>query len=132
MAKVEEAKQILKALGLPPAQQTAIAAYTLLALTDVRPSKRWSEAKRHSIRVHDVLQFTQSAFKKTYAENTRETVRRQVIHQFEQARVVDRNPDEPALATNSPRTHYAISESALSAIRVFGTKAFVLAAKKFT
>lgn len=113
MAKVDEAKQILKALGLPPAQQTDIAAYTLLALANLGPKKPWSAAKRHSIRIHDVLQFTQSAFKKTYAENTRETVRRQVIHQFEQARVIDRNPDEPELATNSPRTHYAISEGRL-------------------
>lgn len=132
MAKVDEAKQILKALGLPPAQQTDIAAYTLLALADLGPKKPWAAAKRHSIRIHDVLQFTQSAFKKTYAENTRETVRRQVIHQFEQARVIDRNPDEPELATNSPRTHYAISESALLAIQMFGTKAFAPSAKKFT
>lgn len=132
MAKVHEAKAILKALGLPPAQQTDIAAYTLLALADLGPKQPWAAAKRHSIRIHDVLQFTERAFKKTYAENTRETVRRQVIHQFEQARVVDRNADEPSLATNSPRTHYALSESALAAIRAFGTRAFVAEAKKFT
>ena len=131
MATVEEAKQILKALGLPPAQQTDIAAYTLLALANLGRRSGWAAAERKSIRIHDVLQFTERVFRKSYAENTRETVRRQVIHQFEQARIVDRNPDEPDLATNSPRSHYAISESALAAIRTFGTKAFPAAAKHF-
>ena len=32
MAKLEDAKDILKALGLPPKQQNDVAAYTLLAL----------------------------------------------------------------------------------------------------
>ncbi len=56
-----------------------------------------------------------------YAENTRETVRRQVIHQLEQARVVDRNPDAPDLPTNSPRTHYGLTDEALKVIRLYGT-----------
>ena len=56
-----------------------------------------------------------------YAENTRESVRRQVIHQFEQARIVDRNPDEPDLPTNSPRTHYGITDDALKVLRLYQT-----------
>ena len=55
-----------------------------------------------------------------YAENTRETVRRQVIHQLEQARVVDRNPDELDLPTNSPRTHYGLTDEALNVLRLYG------------
>ena len=53
-------------------------------------------------------------------ENTRETVRRQVIHQFEQARIADRNPDNPSLATNSPRTHYALTDQIVDLIRGYG------------
>lgn len=117
MAKLDEAKEILKSLGLPATQQTDVAGYTLLALANVGRSGPWSGAERRSIRIHDVLELTSSVFKKRYAENTRETVRRQVVHQFEQARVIDRNPDEPSLATNSPRTHYALSEAALLVIR---------------
>lgn len=131
MAKLDEAKEILKALGLPAAQQTDVAGYTLLALANVGRSGPWSGAERRSIRIHDVLEFTSSVFKKRYAENTRETVRRQVVHQFEQARVIDRNPDEPSLATNSPRTHYALSEAALLVIRSFGTKRFREEARVF-
>lgn len=132
MAKVKEAKEILKALGLPPAQQTDIAAYTLLALGELGPKDPWATTKRRSVGIHDILEFISSAHGKKYAENTRETVRRQVIHQMEHARVVDRNPDDPSLPTNSPRAHYALSLDALKAIRMYGTEEFVAAANEFT
>jgi hypothetical protein len=105
VTRVEEAQEILSALGLPQAQQGKLAAYTLLAVVDIGKSAAWIDAKRRSIRIHEILQFIKSNFKQAYAENTRETVRRQVLHQLEQARVVDRNPDDPTLPTNSPNTH---------------------------
>lgn len=37
MSKIDEAKEILKELGLPAAQQNEISAYTLLALCDIKP-----------------------------------------------------------------------------------------------
>ena len=37
MSKIDEAKQILKELGLPTAQQNEISAYTLLALCGIKP-----------------------------------------------------------------------------------------------
>jgi hypothetical protein len=130
--KVEEAQAILKALGLPEAQRARLAAYTLLALADIGKGGDWAKAQRRSIRIHDILQYLKTEHKRIYAENTRETVRRQVLHQFEQARVVDRNPDDPTLPTNSPRTHYALSIDALAVIRAFGTKGFHSLAAKFT
>jgi type II restriction enzyme len=132
VGKVEEGQEILAALGLPPAQQTGIASYTLLALADVGKRDPWSQAKRRSIRIHAIKEFVKERHGKTYAENTRETFRRQVIHQLEQARVVDRNPDQPDLPTNSPNTHYALSEDALRVIRAYGTREFVNEAKIFT
>ena len=35
-------------------------------------------------------------------------------------RVANYNPDEPTLAVNSPKTHYAITEEALEVVRSFG------------
>ncbi len=131
MAKPDEARSVLEALGLPPQQRTSIAAYTLLALADLAERRPWREAKRRSIRIHDVLAFVRDQYGKTYAENTRETIRRQVLHQFEQARVVDRNPDNPALSTNSPRTHYAVSVDALPVLRTHSSKRFRQEAAKF-
>jgi type II restriction enzyme len=34
---------------------------------------------------------------------------------------VDRNPDAPDLPTNSPRTHYGLTNEALSVLRLYGT-----------
>ncbi len=131
MGKVEDGQEILAALGLPPAQQTAIAAYTLLALADVGKRTPWADAKRRSMKIHAIKEWVAEKYRKTYAENTRETFRRQVLHQLVQARVVDINPDAPELATNSPRTHYALSEDALRVIRAFGAKSFTEEAKTF-
>jgi hypothetical protein len=97
MSKITEAQAILAALRLPAAQQSEIAALTLLALAQLDEDTAWSDARRQSLRIHDMMQSMSNRFGRRYAENTRETVRRQVIHQFEQARLVDRNPDEPGL-----------------------------------
>ena len=121
MSKLEEARDILKKLGLPPAQQNEISGYTLLALCDLSEGDQWSQASKPSRRIHEMLLFIRNTFGKVYAENTRETFRRRVLHQLVDARVVDRNPDDPTLATNSPRTHYGLTDEALFVIRSYQT-----------
>jgi type II restriction enzyme len=121
--RIVEARAILKALGLPNAQQNKMAALTLLALCGLEASDPWKEAKREARTVtKGVMDFVSARYKIRYAPNTRETFRRQVLHQFVLAGVADYNPFEPELATNSPRAHYAISEAALKVVRAFGTK----------
>lgn len=131
MGKLEDGKKILKALGLPPQQQTDIASYTLLALANVGKRAPWASAGQRSMKIHAIKEWVGETYGKVYAENTRETFRRQVLHQLEQARVVDRNPDDPTLPVNSPRTHYALTEDALAVIRSFGTGTFKTEAERF-
>ena len=132
MSKVKQAQDILKSFGLPPAQQNEMSALTLLALCGVGPKTPWSSAKRESMTVtKGIMAFVKAKYRKIYAPNTRETFRRQVLHQLVQARIVDYNPDEPNLPTNSPRTHYAISLGALSAVRLYGTTQWERAAEEF-
>jgi len=120
--RIAEAQAILKALGLPPAQQNAMSALTLLALCGIALNDPWANANREGRTVvKGLMRFIRTQYKVNYAENTRETVRRQVLHQFVLAGVAEYNPFEPGLATNSPRAHYAISEAALKVIRSFGT-----------
>ena len=121
MSKIDDAREILEQLGLPPAQQRDIACLTLLALCDLSENDAWSEATKPSLTIHQMLGFMRDTYGRDYAENTRENVRRQVIHQLEQARVVDRNPDAPDLPTNSPRTHYGLTDEALKVLRLYGT-----------
>ena len=119
MSKLEEARDILGQFGLPSAQQNEISGLTLLALCGLSESDQWSQASKPSRSIHQMLEFMRDTFGRDYAENTREVVRRQVIHQLEHARVVDRNPDNPDLATNSPLTHYGLTDEALLVIRSY-------------
>ena len=130
MGKIEEAQEILTALGMPPAQQNEISALTFLALTGLEEKDPWKNAKPVRRRIHDILIFAKGAYGRSYAENTRETVRRQVIHQLEQARLVDKNPDNPTLPTNSPRTHYALTDEIIDLIRCYGDIAWEASLKK--
>ena len=120
MSKIDEARDILEQLGLPPAQRNDISCLTLLALTGLSEDDPWSGAAKPSRTIHQILGFMRDTYGREYAENTREVVRRQVIHQFEQARLLDRNPDAPDLPTNSPRTHYGLSDEALNVLRLYG------------
>lgn len=131
MGKIQEAQDILKTLGLPRPQQNEMAALTLLVLAQLSEETPWAQAQQQSLRIHDMLGEMQTRYGRQYAENTRETIRRQVIHQFIQAGLVLRNPDDPTLPTNSPRTHYALSEPMLNTIRAYGSGDWPEAAQVF-
>ncbi len=131
MGKIEEAKAILKELGLPPAQQNEISACTLLALAGIKKNGKWSQAKRQSLHVtKGIMKFVNSNYGKTYAPNTRETFRRQVLHQFYQAGIAEYNPDDNTLPTNSPNAHYALAERVAAVLREYGTAKWTRAVKK--
>jgi type II restriction enzyme len=122
MPEISDAQQILMALGMPPAQQNEMAALTLFALCGLRPHDKWSSAQRQSTTISKgIMAFIRNEYGRAYAPNTRETFRRQVLHQFVQGHIADYNPDNPALPTNSPRAHYAVSEAALTVIQAYGT-----------
>lgn len=124
MTKIEQAKNILKSLGLPEAQQNEMSALTLLALAGIKKSDKWANATNDRCQLtNDIMSFVNEYYKKgePYAPNTRETFRRQVLHQFVQAAIVLYNPDEPDLPTNSPKTHYKLSGEVLKVIKSYGS-----------
>lgn len=133
MRRIDESQRILRELGLPPAQCNKMSALTLLALCGLKLRDSWSKAKRKPCTVtKSIMDFVAKEYHAPYKPNTRETFRRQVLHQFVQARIADYNPFEPKLPTNSPRAHYAISEDALHAIRKFGSDDWHQAVLAFT
>ncbi|MBQ7254271.1 MAG: restriction endonuclease [Bacteroidales bacterium] len=125
MSKITEAQEILRALGLPSAQQNEMSALTLLALCSIKEDTPWEKATRTSQRItKEIMAFVNEHYKQDapYAPNTREIFRRQVLHQFIQAGVANYNPDDPSLPVNSPKAHYAITEEALEVAQAYGTK----------
>ena len=132
MASVKEAQEILKALGMPPPQCNSMSGMTLLALCGLTEDSIWSEAIRSPCTItKGIMDYIREHFRIDYAANTRETFRRQVLHQFIQGRIADYNPFNPDLPTNSPNTHYAITEAALAVVQLHGTKKWKTAVTKF-
>ena len=115
MDKIEEARKFLELVGMPKAQQADICCYVLLAMADIKPDMRWDEAKNEWIRIHDIIQFSNTFYGTTYAENSRETFRKQALHRFRTAALVEDN----GKATNSPNYRYRLTEETLKMLKTF-------------
>jgi len=129
--KIEEALSILKAIGMPRAQQNERSALCLLALLNLGPKMKWKEAGAPLMGITPIMDFVSANYKKKYAPNTRETFRRQTMHQFVQAGIALYNPDQPGRAVNSPKAVYQVEPSALSLFQVFGTAQWKLKLEEY-
>ena len=117
MDKIEETRDFLKRIGMPKAQQADICCYVILAMAGIKPDMQWKEATNEWIRIHDIIQFANSYYGTTYAENSRETFRKQALHHFRTAALVEDN----GKATNSPNYRYRLTEETLQMLRVRDT-----------
>lgn len=121
---LDEALDILLALGLPRAQQNERSALSLLALLDLTPDKSWQDATSPLIGITPIMDFAALHYGKKYAPNTRETVRRQTMHQFVDAGLALYNPDAPTRPVNSPKAVYQVEPDALALIQTYKTAAW--------
>ena len=71
MDKIEEAREILKFVGMPKSQQADICCYVLLAMAGIKPDMSWRNATNDWIRIHDIIQFANLNYETSYAENSR-------------------------------------------------------------
>lgn len=117
MSKIEETREFLEMIGMPKAQQTDLCCLVILAMAGMKPDMLWDEATNHWIRIHDMIQFVNSQYGANYAENSRETFRKQALHQFRIAALVEDN----GTATNSPNYKYRLTDEALQLLRTFRT-----------
>jgi adenine-specific DNA-methyltransferase len=106
--KIQDALNILNALGLPRQQLNERSALTLLSLLGIKPESEWENAGNPLMGITPMMDFFFEYYGKKYAPNTRETVRRQTVHQFLQAALIIANPDKPSRPTNSPKAVYQI------------------------
>ena len=103
--KIEEAREFLQTIGMPKAQQADICCYVILAMAGIKPDMSWSEGTNEWIRIHDIIQFVNTFYGTSYAENSRETFRKQALHRFRTAALVEDN----GKATNSPNYRYRLT-----------------------
>lgn len=118
MDKIEETREFLQKVGMPKAQQADICCYVILAMAGIKPNMSWSEATNEWIRIHDIIQFINIYYGATYAENSRETFRKQALHRFRTAALVEDN----GKATNSPNYRYRLTDETLQMLKAVGTK----------
>ncbi len=129
--KIKDAESILKQLGLPKEQQNERSALTLLALLNLKPRDKWSQASRPLRGITPMMEFFAKYYGKNYKPNTRETVRRQTVHQMLDAGLITANPDDPKRPVNSPKAVYQIREEVLELLKSFGSEAWGESAQAF-
>nr|WP_255683385.1 BsuBI/PstI family type II restriction endonuclease [Luteimonas sp. MHLX1A] len=122
--RIDQATQILAALGFPRAQLNDRSALCLLALLGMKPDDPWSDAGAGLIGITPIMDFAREHYGRDYKPNTRETFRRQSMHQFVDGGLALYNPDEPDRPVNSPKAVYQIVPEALELIRCYGTAAW--------
>ena len=117
--KLEDAAYILKELGLPSQQYNKRSCWVFLALADIKPQDSWRNASSPLLPTVSIMAFIRDFYGQDYKPNSRETIRRQTLHQFEQARLVDRNRDNPSRATNSKDNNYSINQPIIDILKEF-------------
>ena len=105
---------------MPKAQQADICCYVILAMAGIKPDMSWSEATNEWIRIHDIIQFVNTFYGVNYAENSRETFRKQALHRFRTAALIEDN----GKATNSPNYRYRLTEETVQILRTMQTSAW--------
>jgi predicted ATPase len=121
MNKIEEAQKILHDLGLPQQQQNKISALTLLSLAGLKKDDEWNLATKKSLTLSkDIMEFVNDNYE-PYKPNTRESFRNIALKPFVEYNIALLNPDDSTLKPSSSKTHYSLSDLALSTIRKFKT-----------
>ncbi|MBQ2907548.1 MAG: restriction endonuclease [Bacteroidales bacterium] len=113
MDKVKKIKELLRILDLPKKQQTDICTLTILSMANLKKRTKWEEATNEWLRIHDIIAFANRNYNVSYAENSRETFRKQALHHFRNAAIVEDN----AMATNSPNYRWRLTDEFVEIIR---------------
>lgn len=118
MDKLILVKELLKQLDMPIKQQSNICCLTLLSMAKLRMQDKWKKASNDWLRIHDVIAFIAENYNITYAENSRETFRKQAMHPFRTAAIIEDN----GVSTNSPNYRYRITPEFLTVISSINEK----------
>lgn len=120
-SRLAETRQMLAELGFDAQRSNGRSAWTLLALLALTPVDDWNASTNPMLSTWQIMDWIRDHYGQDYKTGTRETIRRQTLHQFVAAALVELNADDPLRPTNSPKNVYRVAPAALDAIRAFGT-----------
>lgn len=118
MDKLELVRQLLEQIKMPAKQQSSLCCLTLLAMAKLHKKTSWSKATNEWMRIHDIMTFIRDYYDVDYAENSRETFRKQAMHPFRIASMIEDN----GMATNSPNYRYRITDEFLAVMKEVGKR----------
>ena len=113
MDKIERVRKLLKDIGMPKRQQADLCVLTILGMANLKKTTKWSKATNEWLRIHDIIAFANQNYDVKYAENSRETFRKQALHHFRTAAIVEDN----GKATNSPDYRYRLTAEFVEILR---------------
>jgi hypothetical protein len=130
--RVGEARAALHLLDFDASRSNERSALVLLALLDLTPERRWTDADgSRRQRIVGIMQWLRDHYGKDYAPNSRETIRRQTLHQFVDAALVLLNPDDAERPVNSGLNCYQIAPTALTLLKSFDAPGFEARAAEY-
>lgn len=113
MDKIDRIRELLVSVGMPKRQQSDLCVLTTLAMAQLEKTDGWEKATNEWMRIHDIIAFANKHYDVNYAENSRETFRKQALHHFRTAAIVEDN----GKATNSPNYRWRLTAEFLEILR---------------
>ena len=128
--KIEEAQQLLAAIGVPMDDMTTRRkkrlALALLAIANLRPSQSWSRAAvwsgegSHNLTTRQIIAFWNAHYGENVSSGSYDDVRRKDLVYLVEAGVALRSAANPDANTNNPTRGYAVSSEARDLLLKFG------------
>ncbi len=136
---VDDALEILEALGVPVADLTARRkekmAKAFLAVAGLKPGDPWSAAKcddpGHRLKSRDIISWMNAYLGENIADASYDDIRRKDLIFAVQAGVVLKSAGKANASTNDGTRAYALSPEFCEQIRLFGTDKWKSSLKKF-
>lgn len=139
--KIEQAQEILTALGLPVAKQTIVRrrrwALCLLALANVKPADSWSHATywqgegSWALRSRDVIKFWNEHYGQNLKDSSYDDVRDEDLSYLVLGGIALAAAGRPAAARNAPNRRFALSGDAHHVVVSYGTGSFPARAEQY-
>lgn len=127
MSKFDDVKKVLHDIGMPQQQCSDVCCYTILSMARICKDDSWNNASNNWMRIHDIIQFAKEFYDVNYAENSRETFRKQALHHFRIAAVVEDN----GKSTNSPLYSYRLTNDFLHLVKQLSSNEYISTLQKF-
>lgn len=122
---LNEARDILKSIGMPPQLYNPRCAMTLAACAEIKPGMKWKYASENYHGTHDIIRFINENFpnkagldKQGYQENSRETFRDETLKKYVTAAIME---TKFGLASNDKNNSYRFTAQFAALLRAYGT-----------